>query len=74
MVLSAAPQTVNVFQHKDSRKVTLKNQLSSWSFQLDGVLHDVSQEEVYARVGRGVVLGALEGYNGITIKSTPYSL
>uniref|UniRef100_A0A6Q2Y291 Kinesin-like protein n=1 Tax=Esox lucius TaxID=8010 RepID=A0A6Q2Y291_ESOLU len=57
-------QTVNVHQKKDSRKGVVNNQLNSWSFRLDGVLHDVSQEEVYARVGRGVVLGAVEGYNG----------
>ncbi|XP_036372379.1 kinesin-like protein KIF9 isoform X2 [Megalops cyprinoides] len=32
--------------------------------QLDRVLHDVSQEEVYNGVARNVVLGALDGYNG----------
>ncbi|XP_040921443.1 kinesin-like protein KIF9 [Toxotes jaculatrix] len=53
-------QTVNIYHRKDSRK----GQLSSWSFQLDGVLQDVSQEEVYARVCRRVVQGALDGYNG----------
>ncbi|XP_071777619.2 kinesin-like protein KIF9 [Centroberyx gerrardi] len=57
-------QTVNIYQKRDVRKLAVKNQLSSWSFRLDGVLHDISQEEVYARVGRRVVLGALEGYNG----------
>uniref|UniRef100_A0A8C9XSA3 Kinesin-like protein n=1 Tax=Sander lucioperca TaxID=283035 RepID=A0A8C9XSA3_SANLU len=45
---------------QDSRK----SQLSSWSFQLAGILQDVSQEELYARVCRRVVLGALDGYNG----------
>ncbi|KAF3836312.1 hypothetical protein F7725_028870 [Dissostichus mawsoni] len=38
-------------------------QRSSWSFRLEGVLQDVSQEEVYTRVCRRVVLGALDGYN-----------
>uniref|UniRef100_A0A667Z3J3 Kinesin-like protein n=1 Tax=Myripristis murdjan TaxID=586833 RepID=A0A667Z3J3_9TELE len=48
-----------------SAEKALKSQNpNSWSFQLDGVLHHVSQEEVYARVGRRAVLGALEGYNG----------
>uniref|UniRef100_A0A3Q1H0X4 Kinesin-like protein n=1 Tax=Anabas testudineus TaxID=64144 RepID=A0A3Q1H0X4_ANATE len=41
-----------------------KGQLSSWSFRLEGVLQDVSQEEVYARVCQPVVQGALDGYNG----------
>ena len=31
---------------------------------MSGVLHDVSQEDVYNTVAHNVVLGALEGYNG----------
>ncbi|KAI3355381.1 hypothetical protein L3Q82_018225, partial [Scortum barcoo] len=59
-------QTVNICHKKDSRKPldSRKSQLKSWSFQVEGVLRDVSQEEFYARVCRRVVLGALEGYNG----------
>ncbi|XP_035268628.1 kinesin-like protein KIF9 [Anguilla anguilla] len=57
-------QTVNVRLKKDSRKGIVNNQLNSWSFRLDRVLHDVSQEEVYSSVARSVVLGALDGYNG----------
>uniref|UniRef100_A0A3Q3F715 Kinesin-like protein n=1 Tax=Labrus bergylta TaxID=56723 RepID=A0A3Q3F715_9LABR len=41
-----------------------KSQLSSQSFRLEGVLQDVSQEEVYTQVCRQVVLRALDGYNG----------
>ncbi|KAL6097597.1 kif9 [Pungitius sinensis] len=59
-------QTLNVRQRKDSRKPqdTRRDQLICWSFRLEGVLQDVSQEEVYARVCQRVVLGALNGYNG----------
>nr|XP_040023361.1 kinesin-like protein KIF9 isoform X1 [Gasterosteus aculeatus aculeatus]XP_040023362.1 kinesin-like protein KIF9 isoform X1 [Gasterosteus aculeatus aculeatus] len=59
-------QTVNVHQRKDPKKPqdTKRDQLVYWSFRLDGVLRDVSQEEVYARVCQRVVLGALDGYNG----------
>ncbi|XP_030254708.1 kinesin-like protein KIF9 [Sparus aurata] len=59
-------QTVNVHHRKNSRKPldTRKSHVSSWSFQLEGVLRDVSQEEFYTRVCRWVVLGALDGYNG----------
>ncbi|XP_062297845.1 kinesin-like protein KIF9 [Scomber scombrus] len=53
-------QTVNIYHRKDSKK----GQRSSWSFRLEGVLQNVSQEEVYAKVCRRVVLGALDGYNG----------
>ncbi|XP_056289393.1 kinesin-like protein KIF9 [Pseudoliparis swirei] len=59
-------QTVNIHPRKDSRKQqdTRSNQLSYWSFRLEGVLQAVSQEEVYARVCQRVVLGALDGHNG----------
>ncbi|XP_041817732.1 kinesin-like protein KIF9 [Chelmon rostratus] len=59
-------QTVNIYHRKISRKPqdSRKSQLSSWSFRLEGVLQDVSQEEFYTRVCQRVVLGALDGYNG----------
>ncbi|KAG7329998.1 hypothetical protein KOW79_006220 [Hemibagrus wyckioides] len=57
-------QMVNVRLRKKSRKGVLNNLMSSWSFRLSGVLHNVSQEEVYQRVAQSVVHGALEGYNG----------
>ncbi|KAL7374132.1 hypothetical protein ABVT39_022718 [Epinephelus coioides] len=59
-------QTVNINHRKDSKKPqdSRKSQQSSWSFRLNGVLQDVSQEELYARVCQQVVLGALDGYNG----------
>ncbi|KAK9527581.1 hypothetical protein VZT92_014130 [Zoarces viviparus] len=57
-------QTVNIHHRKDSRKPQDKNQLRNHSFRLEGVLQGVSQEELYARVCRQVVLGALDGYNG----------
>ncbi|XP_045913222.1 kinesin-like protein KIF9 isoform X3 [Micropterus dolomieu] len=59
-------QTVNICHRKTSRKPrdSNKSQLSSWSFQVEGVLQDVSQEEFYNQVCRRVVLGALDGYNG----------
>uniref|UniRef100_A0AAY4B0P5 Kinesin-like protein n=1 Tax=Denticeps clupeoides TaxID=299321 RepID=A0AAY4B0P5_9TELE len=49
---------------KDCRRGVVNNQLCSWSFHVDGVLHHAPQEEVYNRVARPVVLAALEGYNG----------
>ncbi|KAM3593188.1 uncharacterized protein V6R79_007450 [Siganus canaliculatus] len=52
-------QTVNIYDKKSTR-----NHPSSWSFRLQGVLQDVSQEEFYSRVCHQVVLGALNGYNG----------
>ncbi|KAM9337165.1 kinesin-like protein KIF9 [Symphorus nematophorus] len=59
-------KTVNIYHRKISRKPLdpRKIHLTSWSFRLEGVLQDVSQEEFYARVCQRVVLGALDGYNG----------
>ncbi|XP_062377275.1 kinesin-like protein KIF9 isoform X2 [Sardina pilchardus] len=57
-------QTINIRQRRDSKRGVVNNQLCSWSFPMSGVLHDVSQEDVYNTVAHKVVLGALEGYNG----------
>ncbi|XP_051755216.1 kinesin-like protein KIF9 [Ctenopharyngodon idella] len=58
-------QTLRVrWSRKDSKKGKRNNHLSSWLFQLNGVLHNVSQEDIYDRVARSVVLGAFGGYNG----------
>ncbi|XP_068438196.1 kinesin-like protein KIF9 isoform X2 [Clinocottus analis] len=59
-------QTLNIHSRKDSRRPwdTRKSQSSYWSFQLEGVLQNISQEDLYGRVCRRVVLGALDGYNG----------
>ncbi|XP_062850057.1 kinesin-like protein KIF9 isoform X2 [Trichomycterus rosablanca] len=57
-------KTIRVRQRKDYRIRRVINQISSWSFQVNGVLHNTSQEEVYQHVAQSVVLGALDGYNG----------
>ncbi|XP_026123608.1 kinesin-like protein KIF9 isoform X2 [Carassius auratus] len=57
-------QTLKVRSRKDSDKGKRNNQLSSWVFQLNGILDNVSQEDTYDRVARSVVLGAFAGYNG----------
>lgn len=57
-------KTVKVRSRKDSSTGKRNNQQSSWVFQLNGVLDNVSQEDAYDRVARSVVLGAFAGYNG----------
>ncbi|KAK7170235.1 hypothetical protein R3I94_000470 [Phoxinus phoxinus] len=53
-------QTLRVRSKKGKRN----NHQSSWLFQLNGVLHNVSQEDIYDGVARSVVLGTFGGYNG----------
>ncbi|KAM9826869.1 kinesin-like protein KIF9 [Neosynchiropus ocellatus] len=62
-------RTLNIYQKKDPRRLhDLQHNLqNSWSFPLEGVLHNISQEDVYAQVCRRVVAGALSGYNGTVV-------
>lgn len=57
-------QTVNVHLPKDQKRGVVNNQVLDWSFRLDGVLHGISQEDLYDDVGREVMDAALAGYNG----------
>lgn len=42
----------------------MNNSQTDWSFKLDGVLHNTSQEMVYETVAKDLVCKALQGYNG----------
>ena len=42
----------------------VNNQHTDWSFKLDRVLHDASQDLVYEIVAKDVVSQALNGFNG----------
>lgn len=57
-------QSVNVYIKKDARKGVVNNTQTDWSFRLDGVLHNTSQELAYETVAQKLVSEALSGYNG----------
>ncbi|XP_072509550.1 kinesin-like protein KIF9 isoform X1 [Notamacropus eugenii] len=57
-------KTIDIHIKKDGRRGTVNNQQTDWSFRLDGVLHDASQDCVYDTVAKEVVAQALDGYNG----------
>ncbi|CAK6435953.1 unnamed protein product [Pipistrellus nathusii] len=57
-------KTIDIHLKKDTRRGVVNNQQTDWSFKLDGVLHDASQELVYETVAKAVVAQALDGYNG----------
>lgn len=42
----------------------MNNSQTDWSFKLDGLLHNTSQEMVYDTVAKDLVAKALQGYNG----------
>ncbi|XP_016048383.1 kinesin-like protein KIF9 isoform X2 [Erinaceus europaeus] len=57
-------KSIDILLKKDTRRGVVNNQQTDWSFKLDGVLHDASQDLVYETVAKDVVSQALDGYNG----------
>jgi kinesin family protein 6/9 len=57
-------QTVNIHCKRDARKGVVNNQILDWSFKMDGILHNASQDGVYDTCAQDVVSAALDGYNG----------
>ncbi|XP_009282674.1 PREDICTED: kinesin-like protein KIF9 [Aptenodytes forsteri] len=57
-------KTIDIYIKKDARKGVVNNRQTDWSFRLDGVLHNTSQELAYKTVAEKLVSEALIGYNG----------
>ncbi|NXC74562.1 KIF9 protein, partial [Anhinga anhinga] len=57
-------KTIDIYIKKDAKKGVVNNRQTDWSFRLDGVLHNTSQELAYETVAKKVVSEALIGYNG----------
>ncbi|XP_004368526.1 kinesin-like protein KIF9 isoform X2 [Trichechus manatus latirostris] len=57
-------KSIDIHLKKDTRRGVVNNQQTDWSFKLDGVLHDASQDLVYETIAKHVVSQALDGYNG----------
>ena len=57
-------QSVNVHQIKDGRNGVVNNQIQDWSFRLDGIFHNSTQDQVFDTVSSNIVTSALDGYNG----------
>ena len=45
----------------------MNNQITDWSFRVDGILHNSSQENVYDDVVRDISNSVLDGYNGTVL-------
>ena len=56
---------MNIHCSRDPKKGIVNNQLVDWSFKLDGIMHNASQEAVFNTTAVDVVTAALDGYNGI---------
>uniref|UniRef100_A0A8C8ATE8 Kinesin-like protein n=1 Tax=Otus sunia TaxID=257818 RepID=A0A8C8ATE8_9STRI len=57
-------KSIDIYIKKDAKKGVVNNRQTDWSFRLDGVLHNTSQELAYETVAEKLVSEALIGYNG----------
>ncbi|XP_071943121.1 kinesin-like protein KIF9 isoform X2 [Antedon mediterranea] len=57
-------KAVVIHGKRDSNQGVVNNQIMDWSFKLDGILHNASQEQVYETVGNEMITNLLSGYNG----------
>nr|XP_035963612.1 kinesin-like protein KIF9 isoform X11 [Halichoerus grypus] len=57
-------KSIDIHLKKDLQRGVVNNKQTDWSFKLDGVLHNASQDLVYETVAKDVVAQALDGYNG----------
>ncbi|NWW82445.1 KIF9 protein, partial [Climacteris rufus] len=57
-------KSIDIHIHKSARGGIVNNTQTDWSFKLDGLLHNTSQERVYETVAKDLVSKSLLGYNG----------
>ncbi|XP_037985180.1 LOW QUALITY PROTEIN: kinesin-like protein KIF9 [Motacilla alba alba] len=62
--LGADNKSIDIYLQKSPRGGVVNNSQTDWSFKLDGLLHNTSQEVVYETVAKDLVSKALQGYNG----------
>ncbi|KAJ8019432.1 Kinesin-like protein KIF9 [Holothuria leucospilota] len=59
--------TINIHAKKNEKRGVVNNQLLDWTFKMDGILHNASQEKVFETVGADVVNRVLDGYNATVL-------
>ncbi|NXB11191.1 KIF9 protein, partial [Cnemophilus loriae] len=62
--LGSDNKSIDIYIQKSPRGGAVNNTQTDWSFKLDGLLHNTSQEKVYETVAKDLVSKALQGYNG----------
>eukprot|EP00794_Sanderia_malayensis_P007005 gene7005-7790_t len=56
-------KSITVHCKTDERRGYINNQVLDWKFSFDGILHNISQEEVYKKCSSNLVTKSLDGYN-----------
>ncbi|NXW74894.1 KIF9 protein, partial [Hirundo rustica] len=62
--LGSDNKSIDIYIQKSPKGGIVNNSQTDWSFRLDGLLHNASQEMVYETVAKDLVSKALQGYNG----------
>ncbi|NXK69474.1 KIF9 protein, partial [Sylvietta virens] len=62
--LGSDNKSIDIYIQKNPKGGVVNNSQTDWSFKLDGLLHNASQEMVYETVAKDLVAKALQGYNG----------
>ncbi|XP_057258838.1 kinesin-like protein KIF9 isoform X3 [Pezoporus wallicus] len=63
-------KSIEICLKKDAKKEAMNSRQTSWSFRMDGILHNTSQEQLYETVAKKLVSEALIGYNGLQSNCT----
>uniref|UniRef100_A0A8C6IUX2 Kinesin-like protein n=1 Tax=Melopsittacus undulatus TaxID=13146 RepID=A0A8C6IUX2_MELUD len=58
-------KSIEMCLKKDAKKQAMNSRQTNWSFRMDGILHNTSQEQLYETVAKKLVSEALIGYNGM---------
>uniref|UniRef100_A0A8D0DUC4 Kinesin-like protein n=1 Tax=Salvator merianae TaxID=96440 RepID=A0A8D0DUC4_SALMN len=64
MKFGADNKTIEIYIERDRSKGVVNNKQTDWSFKLNGVLQNATQDVVYDVVAKDLVSQALNGYNG----------
>ena len=61
-------KTVNIYNRRAANgQGYVNNQITDWSFKVDAIMHNVSQDAVYDQVVKDITLKTLDGYNGLKL-------
>ncbi|UJR10395.1 hypothetical protein I4U23_014598 [Adineta vaga] len=53
--------------HRVASNNVVDNKINDWAFHIDGVFHNVSQEEIFNYVAKDVIDRTIDGYNGTVL-------
>uniref|UniRef100_A0A7S3D191 Kinesin-like protein n=1 Tax=Palpitomonas bilix TaxID=652834 RepID=A0A7S3D191_9EUKA len=62
--IDPSSRSIQIFQKKKENSGVVNNQQENYSYRFDTILHNSSQDTVFAECGRDYVKSVLEGYNG----------